>query len=242
VPGVRRAIVHEFARQEFIESRWDYRPGDHVTFLAPTDWGKTELTNELAEVTASPKLPVINLAMKPRDATMKRWTERLEARQVATWPPGPSWRWAFRKPAAYTLWPRHTFDPDVDDAHLYAQFRSAILDSYKRGKRIINADEVLGLVDLGLMRELRACWTRGRSMGCGVWGSNQAPTFIGRWAYSQAAHLFLGNVPDKAAVDRFGEIGGGIDPLLIRDVTLSLGDHEWLYIRRRGRVMCKILA
>ncbi len=234
--------VVEFGPDEFIQERWHYNSGDHATFLAPTDWGKTEFANRLAEYTASPKLPVINLAVKPRDLTMKRWTERLGARQVTTWPPGPSLKWLGRKPAAYTVWPKHTFDPDQDDVHLYNVMRATILDSYKRGKRIINADEVLGLIDLGLYKELRACWTRGRSMGCGLWGSNQSPTYIGRWAYSQAAHLFLGNVPDRAAIDRFGEIGGGIDPRLIRDQTLSLGDHEWLYIRRRGKVMCKIRA
>lgn len=238
--AVGAPAVAAFPLAEFAAERWDYHRGDHVTVLAPTDWGKSYLLATLLEVTASPKLQAINLCIKPRDKTMVDWTKRLGYRQVRSWPPGPSLTTMWRKPAGYTLWPRHTFDPDVDDYVLYTQCRKAILDSYKRGNRIINADEVLGLIDLGLMKDLRGVWTRGRSMGCGLWGANQSPSYIGRWAYSQAAHVFLGNDPDKRARERFGEIGGGIDPDLIRSMTLGLGEHEWLYIRRRGRVMCKI--
>lgn len=229
--------VASFTRAEFIAERWDYHRGDHVTVLAPTDWGKTYLVSELLAVTASPKLQAVNLAIKPRDKTMKDWTAKLGYKTVKSWPPPPQ---LLRKPNGYTLWPRHTFDPDVDDWTLHQQFRKAIRDCYRRGNKILNVDEILGMIDLGLMKDLRAVWTRGRSMGCGLWGTNQSPTFIGRWAYSQAAHLFLGNDPDRRARERFAEIGGGIDPDTIRRVTLELQEREWLYLRRRGRVMCKI--
>lgn len=229
--------VVTFERDEFLKNRWRYRPGEHVTILGPTGSGKTWLTHQLLEYTAKPTLPVITLAMKPRDATTEKFTKLLNFRKVTSWPPMPN---PFRaRPAGYTLWPKHTFDPDTDDENLYRHFRSAILDSYKRGDRIIYGDELLGLTDLGLEREMRAIWTRGRSMGTAMWGSTQKPTHIPLWAYNQAEHLFLAYDPDRRSQDRFDEIGG-VDPGLIRSTVNRLDKHQFVYVRRDGPAICII--
>jgi hypothetical protein len=138
------------------------------------------------------------------------------------------------------VWPKHTFDPDKDDLVLYREFRKALLDSYKRGNRIVFADEVYGLaVELGLNKELITLWSRARSMGAGLWVASQKPTHIPLWAYSNADHLFLAYDPDKRSRDRFAEIGG-VDPDLVKQAVMQLGDHQWLYIRRAGRVLCVV--
>jgi hypothetical protein len=135
------------------------------------------------------------------------------------------------------LWPRFVFDPDRDDDTLYREFRKVILDSYKRGNRVIFGDEVYSLsMELGLDKELITLWSKGRSMGCGLWAASQKPTHIPLWAYSQAEHLFLHNDPDERARKRFDEIGG-VNPNLVRGVVAHLDKHEWLYIRRDGPVM-----
>ena len=80
-------------------------------------------------------------------------------------------------------------------------------------------------------------------MGCGQWGGSQRPRNVPLYAYSQAQHLFLGNTPDKADRERFRDIGGiGISSADISEVVMDLGEHEWLYINRRGPRWCKILA
>jgi hypothetical protein len=123
-------------------------------------------------------------------------------------------------------------------------FRKAIIWCYKRGNVILDIDEILGVADeLNLDDELRAVWSRGASMGCGEWGGSQRPSGIPLHAYSQASHLFLGQTSDKRDRDRFRDISGiGVDPDLIADMVEDLSDHEWLYIRKRGHRMCRILA
>jgi len=178
------------------------------------------------------------LVMKPRDSTVKTWSETAGFKTVRSWPPPPSPSWWSKKPAGYVLWPKHSFDPQRDDYTLYVQFRRAILDCYKRGKRIIFADEAAGLInELQLNRELIAVWTRGRSMECGLWTASQRPTHIPLHAYTQAEHLFLHNDPDERARDRFSEIGG-VDPKLVKAIVASLDLHQWLYLRRSDRALC----
>lgn len=232
-------MIETFGREEFLTQRWHYKPGEHVTFIAPTQSGKTWLAYQLLGHTATPKVPAIVLSMKPRDKTTTHFTKELGFRKVPAWPPAPSIHWATKKPPGYTLWPSAIRDPEADDANLHKQFSSAIRDSYYKGNRIIYGDELFGLTDIGLQRDLIRVWSRGASMGCALWGSTQKPSHIPLWAYNQADHLFIAYDPDRENRKRYDEIGG-VDPGLVRD-TVGLLDKErfqFLYVRRKGPNYC----
>lgn len=232
--------VVRYGRREFLDEVWDYKAGEHVTVLAPSGGGKTHLAYELLEVTARPELPAIVFVMKPRDATVDRFTKRAKFRVVREWPP-PMHTRLQAKPPGWVLWPRHSFDPDVDESRQYAIFKTAILASYKRGDRILFADETYSLENElpngGLTKQLRTVHTKGRSMECGIWSASQRAAYINRWAY-QAHHLFLGHDPDDDAQKRLSEIGAAVDKALVREVVAKLRRFEWLYVNRDERTMC----
>ena len=230
------AIV-TFSREEFLADYWSYTAGEHVTFLGRTGSGKTHLKWQVLAHTATPEVPALVLASKPKDATTTKWSKSLGFRVVRSWPAPPDPRRLIAKPAGRVLWPKHTFDPDHDDAVQAAMFRAAMLEAYRRGNQIIDVDEMLDMKDLKLETEMRTLWTRGRSMGTGIWAGTQQPFHVPTHAYRQAEHLFIGTSPDKRSRERYDEIGDG-DSRQISAWVMNLKKHQFLYIRRTGPAVC----
>ena len=230
--------VELFSRDEFLTERWRYNVGEHVSFLGPTQSGKTTLAFQLLAESVTPKAPAVVLVMKPKDPTVTRWSKNLNFRRVRTWPPVPSL--TAPRPPGYVVWPKATFDFHRDNSILAREFQKCLQDSYRRGNRLIFGDEVWGLTnELGLQTELVALWSRGASMGAGLWAATQRPSHVPLWMYSQAHHLFLSYEPDARARDRFAEIGG-VDPQLVKNTVLNLKKYQWLYIRRDGPALCVV--
>jgi hypothetical protein len=200
------------------------------------------------------------LVMKPRDPVPAQWSRRLGFREMPTWPPPAKWPWE-EKPRGWTLWPKQTLtDVDKDEAHLAAEFAKALTWVYSHGDRIAFADEIHGLCELNLQKQLSALWMRGSGMGAGLWAASQKPSGmqggapVPTWMYSAPAHLFLGYDQTAANRQRFGEIGG-VDPKKVEEAVMSLRLHEvmsggrkkhvsdQLYIRKggpAGAYMCVI--
>lgn len=230
--------IERIPRQEFIDDVWSYKLGEHVTFLGPTGSGKTQLKWGLLSATAGPDMPAVVTATKPRDRTTDRWRKHLQFRLTREWPPMPDVARPVRgKPPGLVLWPRHTMDIDVDDAAHYAAFKAYLNDAYRKGDQIADVDEVLDFVDLRLERELRRMWTRGRSMGAGLWAGTQQPFHIPTHAYRQSQHLFIAKDPDWRSRRRYDEIGG-IDSRMVEQWVMGLKRWEFLYLRRADGSAC----
>ena len=237
-----RFSVAYIPREEFLERRFHWKPGEHVVVLAPTGWGKTHLLYQLTDTAATERNPAYLLVLKPRDETVEKFRAKLGWPRTDRYPPplyqriqygrffrrGPKFR-------GLVVWPKHEFDPSKDDPHIGRIMRRAILHSYKKGNRIVVVDEAYSMgKEYGLDREMVTVLSKGRSMETAMFGGSQKPTHIPLWFYSQSDHLFIGNDPDKRARQRYGEIGG-VDPKLVEAEVSKLHKHEFLYIRRNGK-------
>jgi hypothetical protein len=251
VERIRAATPEEvttFRRRDFLDNVWDYRSGDHVTFVGRTRSGKTTLAFQLLSRIPEDIVPIV-LVMKPRDATVVDWTQRLKYKRTATWPPLRSARRMPRnyKPPGWVAWP-NLGNIESDDAITRDLFHKVMADSYaqaaRRGAedRIIFADEIVGIAkELRLERDVNALWMRGGGMGVGLWAGAQRPFELPQHALSQSVHLFLHRDDDKRNRERFAEIGG-VDPDFVMQLTSSMAQYQFLYIARRGYHMAIVDA
>lgn len=228
--------IETFSSEDFIGERFNYDRGQHVSFLAPTQAGKTTLAFRLLESISDNKRPAVVLVMKPRDPVVQKWLEHLKQvgwKRVRSWPPITGTR-----APGYIFWPSHSFDPKKDNPELETKFRKVILDCYRKGNRVLFADEIYGLTkELDLEDELAAIWSRGAGMGCGLWAASQRPYSVPQYMYSQAEHVFLAYTPDRRDRQRFSEIGG-IEGRAVEEQVARLPKFHWLYIRRTGPEWC----
>lgn len=233
--------IERMSRQEFVDEVFapHYQAGQHVAILGPTQSGKTTLAYALLDRIASPRLPAIVLVMKPRDQVVTDWSKLAGFRKTETWPPVMT-RGVTRKSGGFgkkrrgwVFWPRHSLgDIRRDDRMLEREFRKVLTECYKKGNRIVFADEIVGLAnDLNLEKELTAIWTRGASMGCGLWAAAQRPFHAPVVMYGSSEHVIIFKDGDKRSVDRYGEIGG-VDKDAVARAVMSLRKHEFVYIGR----------
>lgn len=227
-----------FPRDVFLAERFRYSKGEHVTIVGPTGCGKTWLAWQILAGHTTPDYPGVVLLKKPRDYTTHRRAKELGYRVEPSWP--PMWRPLAARPRGYVLHPRTRFDPELDRPHKQAQFRAALMDSYRRGRRLVFVDDAYGIGEILKLRELLIeMWTEYRSMNGSIMTTFQKPSHVPQWAFNQAEHLFLFHDPDRRNRIRFSEIGG-IDPQLLQDTVMGLRRHQALYVRRDGPAACVV--
>lgn len=212
--------------------------GEHITIVGPTGCGKSWLGWQILEQAASPKHQGLVLLKKPRDAITARRARELGFRTERVWPPG--WAPFTARPPGYLVHPRTRYDPEIDRPHKADVFRRALMDSYRRGNRLVYVDDAYGIAQILGLRELMIeMWTEYRSMNGSLMTAFQKPSHVPQWAFNQAEHLFLFHDPDRRNRIRFGEIGG-IDPDQLQTTVMGLRRHQALYIRRDGPAACVI--
>lgn len=235
-----RQSVKLYPRATFLTDVWAYKAGEHVSFIGPTGSGKTFLALQLLARSAREDLPAYITVMKARDKTLGDFLRTHDRwKRTLTYPPPPVVP-GMKRPVGWVVWPHHTNDPEADEVRHEQIFHRMHRQLYVKGDNIIFDDEVVSLVrEMDMKKNLTRIWTKGRSIGSGLWGATQRPAMVPLEMYDQAQHLFLGNIKDKRSQDRFGEISG-VDPDLVVSVVQRLPKYHWLYIRQEEGVMCVI--
>jgi len=252
--------VARIPRETFLTEYFDYQPGEHVSFIEPTQQGKTHLAYQCLDQAMAryPHLRTVSLMPKSRDPATAGWAQRLDMKVIGGWPPPKNW--LREKPRGYVLWPPHLKNApvEVNRAHLAPVFRQCLADQFREGNAITLADDVyLTAVLLGLNPDLEEHWTAGAGGGVGLWSTNQKPSgtigggSVSSFVYNSPAHLFLGHDPDARNRKRFSEIGG-VDPALVTETVMGLQKYrvqtaggiktisEKLYICKTGPYMAII--
>lgn len=247
--------VATFPRDEFLAERFDYQPGEHVSFIEPTQGGKTHLMYQMLNraMEQNPHLRTVSLMPKDIDAATWNWAERLDLEVIDSWPPRK--RLMRPAPRGYVLWPKHLprgTPPGVNKAHLGGIFAKCLDDQFRQPETITVVDDIYVIAVLMELNEYcEPYWVAGGSGGRGLWSTLQKPSgtvgggHVSTFVYNAPMHLCLGHDPVAQNRKRFTEIGG-VDPKTISSVVENLPRYriktpmgmknisEKLYIHKGG--------
>lgn len=183
--------------------------------IGPTGCGKTTLAAEIA----GRREYVLVLACKPADPVIDTFRDK-GYRVTREWPV-PNGRWI--------LWPKNEAHEDLPrQRDVFARALQAV---YRRGGWCVVADETRYITDfLKLSKHVELLWLQGRSLNVSVVSLAQRPRHLPLAAYSQATHLYLWNVRDRADMKRLSDIAGRVDMRRIMIALAKLDKHEHLYV------------
>jgi hypothetical protein len=251
-PGVTRPTrkIPVVSRKDFLaEFKSDYKDGQHLTEIGPTQRGKSRVGKEMLKRVISPDRKAIVLVGKP-PGRERTWSDEaakeLNLRVIEDYP--PHFNPKDRKRNGFLLRPRHSLrDVEADDINLQTQFRAAIIGNYsKTGKGTITVvDEGHQVqVDLALKKICEAPLMRGAPDNA-MWTFVQRGRFVSYLCYDAPEHVLIFRDDDRSNQQRYSEISG-IDAREVTEITRQLETKrvetggtisQFLYIRRSGAEM-----
>lgn len=220
------SAVQTVSWSEFLDS-FDWRQGQHLTAVGPTESGKTTLIRELLKKAyydgTHPWQAIA--ATKPMDEVIDTFM-----------PEGflklPEWN-----VADPDITPRVMIHPKLTslgeaDKALQSKVLHAMNNAiFRQHGWLVYYDELKWCIgQLKLQGDVETLWHTGRSSGVTVVSSLQRPRHVPLMAYDQSEHLFFWEARDHDMRKRLGEIGGKADPELILHSLLHLDKHDFIYV------------
>ncbi|MCI4354580.1 MAG: hypothetical protein L3K06_04365 [Thermoplasmata archaeon] len=222
--------------------RRHWKPGQHLSVVAPTEYGKSHL--------------VVN-GLLP----LWSYTLTLDIKQDGDPVVAKAGRRVRHYPTRVDLLldehHRYVLTPGYPESAAARTFGEALVAAWKAGQRergkgswTIYVDELRLATGngtkadpgLGLAPALRRLWIAGRSRGLTIIGSNQAARSVPQEFYDQPKWHVFGNLRDDRVLYRISEIGTG-DKNMIRATVPDLDDerHE-LLITGPGRFAARTIV
>lgn len=203
----------------------DYKDGQHVTLIGPTQRGKSRLGKEMLKRVISPSRKALVLVGKP-PGRERTWddaaAEELDLRVIDRYPPGvPDWasirdmmkHGRDKNRNGFLLRPRQAMqEVEEDNAELRRQFKAGIMGQYRKAsgtnKLITVVDEGHQTqVDLKLKNECEAPLMRGAPDNA-EWTFMQRSRFVSYLCYDAPEHVLIFRDDDRSNQQRLSEIGG----------------------------------
>ena len=241
----RAPLVSWAELRKYLATHWER--GQHVSIFGPTGAGKTTVLTTLCG--APGHRPVVLVVTKHKDDLIRKLRQRgwkvcstVDEVERAV-DGGFVERWVrFKNPDEVAAEARVIFWPDTPES-IRARRRELgksiedLLDyCYARGDITVALDEALYVAeDLKLGASLRACWHEGRSSGVSLLAASQRPSWLPKSAYSSPTFLVMFSTNDPDDLKRLGDIGGGLDPRMLRRELQLLSEHEFCFVAPRDR-------
>jgi hypothetical protein len=239
----------QLTRTEWLNTKFEYMPGDSIGLYGSTGTGKTTFAYQLAgeAMRQNPGMSFTAFQPKPADVTTMAAAERLGLRITPEWPPQ---RKLFQpKPSGHVHWPSHvTSDADADAEHLAKVFKNSLNSVYWKGNTLAFVDdELLFFGKYKCRSELEQFLIAGRSNHAGLMFALQAPkgspqSSVSGYHFSQPRWMIWHRENVQSNREKYADVACGIDPHLIMSVvsnlrTYRMGDgnvSEALIIDRTG--------
>jgi len=229
---------------DFLTWVFDWRQGQHVALIGPTDSGKSTLTYQILPL----RKYVTFFATKPRDIVLDQFAAAGKYVRIDDWPPyhpktGRTTKGLIlhRKPVTAQQMPRRLLWPDAttiySGPHQRRVFRRAFADIYAQGGWTVVWDEFWMMTNqLDLEDEARVMLQQARSNNISFVVGAQRPSRIPLEVYDQSSHLFFWRDNDEVNLRRMSGVGW-LESGPIRAFVANLRPHEVLYIStRRGHM------
>ncbi len=213
-------------------SRMNWRQGDHVGLIGPTDCGKTTLAYTLLPM----REYVTAIVTKPASASADRFFVQQDYKLLNKWP--------IKEPAHVSprrlLWPTQKRMGDIN--HQQYEIWTALDNIFVTGGWCVYFDELKYVCEqLGLKREVLLYWLQGRELGISVVAASQRPKWIPLEMFDQSTHLFFWNERDDVNLSRIAGISS-MDTMMIRHTVRELEPHQFLYLNTRTAEMMRSIA
>lgn len=215
-----------------------WKPGEHVSLIAPTGAGKTTFASGLLGL----RRYVLVLDAKGGDSTL----EGLGFPRLAKWPGVKSMTQTVTKndednvPSRYVVGNKSR--TAADQAVLSRTLKQVLDDSYSMGGWTVYADELMILTDnrqFNLRTEVDRLLIAARDLGVSFVSSFQAPTWVTPMAGKQSTWVAVSYTRDTDVVNRLAEILGR-PKSEIRGAIRGLDRYCWILVGRDPREPLRI--